>query len=267
MRVCGGEKRDPVKPGSAFTVTLRQEEGMSEESYRFPPYEEKVREAMKPFNARQLDFYRGKDIRVFQHLKGKNMESSKWIYEAPKLEKISFAIHNFKDMLMSYGVLIWPDDEHALPTFSSYWAESAKGCYFIIDFYPPVDCIVDPAYMNHYLKPLEGLYEKGVELFPEQLGRSPDWFRALISPYCLSADFAPVTKKTQGAIMELTLGYLAIYIDLWKRDEPRDAEYMQSLIKRRNAIKTTFIENDPGAKMMEVAVGEEMAELSMKISF
>ena len=240
---------------------------MTEENYTFPPYQEKIQEALKPFNPKQLDFYQGKDIRIFQELKGKHMESSKYIYEAPKLEKISYAVHNFKDMLMSYGVIIWPDDRHALPTFSSYWAESAKGSYFIIDFYPPVDCIVDPEYVNHYLKPLEPLYEKGVKLFPEQLGRSPDWFRALISPYCLSADFAPPTPKTQEAIMELTLEYLSIYIDLWRGEEPREPEYMQPLIKRRNAIKTTFIQFDPGAKMMEVAVGEEMAEFSMKISF
>lgn len=240
---------------------------MAEENYTFPPYEEKIIKALKPFNAKQLDFYQGKDIRVFQELKGKNMESYKHLYEAPKLEKISFAVHNFKDMLMSYGVIIWPDDEHALPTFSSYWAESAKGSYFIIDFYPPVDCIVNPEYMNYYLKPLETLYEEGVKLFPEQFGRSPDWFRALVSPYCLSADFAPTTKRTQEAIMELTLGYLAIYIDLWKQDELRDSGYMQPLIRRRNAIKEIFRANDPGAKMMEVAVGDELAEFSMKISF
>ena len=67
--------------------------------------------------------------------------------------------------------------------------------------------------------------------------------------------------------MELTLGYLAIYIDIWKEDALREPEYMQSLITRRNAIKTTFIQNDPGAKMMEVSLGEEMAAFSMNISF
>ena len=67
--------------------------------------------------------------------------------------------------------------------------------------------------------------------------------------------------------MELTLGYLAIYIDLWKDDKPREPKYMQPLIKRRNAIKTTFIQFDPGAKMMEVSLGEEMAAFSMNISF
>jgi len=240
---------------------------MSEEQHAFPPYEEKMREALKPFNGKVMDFYQGKDIRPLQDLKGKNMESSKYLYRAPKLDKISFAVHNFKGMLMSYGVIIWPDDEHALPTFSSYWAESAKGSYFIIDFYPPVDCIVDTEYMEHYLAPLEDLYEKGAKLFPERFGRSPDWFRALVSPYCLTADFAPSTKKTQDAILELTLGYLAVYIDLWKKDELRDPAYMKPLIQRRSAIKTTFIKNDPGVKMMELAVGYEMAEISIKISF
>ena len=34
-----------------------------------------------------------------------------------------------------------------------------------------------------------------------------------------------------------------------------------------NGLKTTFKQFDPGAKMMEVSVGEEMAEFSMNISF
>jgi len=240
---------------------------MAEEKHTFPPYEEKMKEALTPFNAKVLDSYEGKDLRLLQNLKGRNMESCKHLYKAPKLEKFTFAVHNFKDMLMSYGVLIWPDDNHALPTFSSYWAESAKGSYFIIDFYPPVDCILDTDYMKQYLAPLEDLYEKGADLFPDRFGRSPDWFRALVSPYCLTADFAPSTKKTRETIMEITLGYLAVYFDMWEKDKPRDPEYMEPLIKRRNAIKAVFIENDPGVKMMEVAVGHEMAELSIKISF
>ena len=121
--------------------------------------------------------------------------------------------------------------------------------------------------MEYYLAPLEDLYEKGAKLFPDRFGRSPDWFRALVSPYCLTADFSPTTRKTQDAIMELSLGYLAIYIDLWKKDKPRDPAYMKPLIQRRNAIKEVFIKNDPGAKMMEVAVGHEMAEVSIKASF
>jgi hypothetical protein len=240
---------------------------MSEEQHAFPPYEEKVREGLKPFDGKAIDVYKGKDMRPLHNLKGKNMDGHKYLYSAPKLDKISFAVHSFKGMLMSYGVSIWTDDEHALPTFSSYWAESAKGSFFLIDFYPPVDCIVDIDYMERYLSPLEGLYEKGTKLFPERFGRSTNWFRALVSPYCLSADFAPSTKKTQDAILELTLGYLAIYVDLWKKDEPRDPSYMKPLIERRNAIKKTFIENDPGGKMVELAVGPELAELSIMASF
>ena len=240
---------------------------MSEEKYTFPPYEEKTKEALKPFNGEVMDSYLGHDIRPFKNLNGKNMESSKYLYKAPGLEKISTAVHNFKGMLMSYGVIIWPDDEHVLPTFSSYWAESAKGSYFIIDFYPPVDCIMYPEYVEQYLAPLEDLYEKGAKIFPERFGRSPEWFRSLVSPYCLTADFAPSTKETQDAIMELTLGYLDIYIDLWKKDEPRDPAYMKPLIQRRNAIKKVFVENDPGAKMVQVAAGHEMAELSIRLSF
>ncbi len=240
---------------------------MSEEHYTFPPYEGKMREALKPFNGEVVDSYKGMDVRPLQSLQGKNMDSFKFLYKAPKLDKIVFTIHRFKEMLMSYATIIWPDDEHALPIFQSYWAESAKGSYFIIDFYPTADCIVDTDYMAHYLAPLEDFYEKGVKIFPDRPGRSSDWFRALISPYCLNADFAPSTKKTQDAIIELTMGYLAIYIDLWKKDEKRDPAYMKLLNQRKEAIRKNFKEKDPGAKMMELAVGHEMAELSLKAIF
>jgi len=240
---------------------------MSKEQYTFPPYEEKMREALKPFNGEVMDFYHGMDMRPLRDLKGRNMESFKYLYKAPKLDKICFSAVSFKEMLISYATIVWPDDQHALPIFQSYWAESAKGSYFIIDFYPLVDCIMDTGYMEHYLAPLGDLYDKGCKIFPDRFGRSPDWFRALVSPYCLTADFSPSTKKTQEAIIELTLGYLAIYIDLWKKDEPPDPAYMKPLIPRREAIRKNFKEKDPGAKMMELAVGHEMAELSLKAIF
>jgi hypothetical protein len=240
---------------------------MSEEHYTFPPYEEKMREALKPFNGKIMDSYNGMDVRPLQSLQGKNMESFKFLYKAPKLDKIVFAVHRFKEMLMSYATIIWPDDEHALPIFQSYWAESAKGSYFIIDFYPTADCIVDDEYLALYLAPLEDLYEKGITIFPDQLGRSRDWFRALISPYCLNADLFPSTRKTQDAIIELTMGYLAVYIDLWKKDEKRNPAYMKLLNQRKEAIRKNFKEKDPGAKMMELAVGHEMAELSLRAIF
>ncbi len=240
---------------------------MSEEQYTFPPYEEKMREALKPFNGEVMDSYKGMDVRPLQNLSGKNMTSFKFLYRVPKLDKICFTIHNFKGMLMSYATIIWPDDEHALPIFQSYWAENPKGSYFIIDFYPTTDCIVDTDYMAHYLTPLEDLYEKGVKIFPDRFGRSSAWFRALVSPYCLTADFGPSTQKTQDAILEITLGYLSIYHDLWKKDEPCLPDDMKPFIQRREAIRKNFIEKDPGAKMMELAVGHEMAELSLKAVF
>ncbi len=74
---------------------------------------------------------------------------------------------------MIYGATVWPDDEYALPVYSSFWAESEKGSYFIIDFYPTADCICDIPYMEKYLEPLEDLYDKGKEHFPGLSTRDP----------------------------------------------------------------------------------------------
>jgi len=70
---------------------------------------------------------------------------------------------------------------------------------------------------------------KGVKSFLTG-SAAPDWFRAWVSPYCLTADCALSIKKTQDAILELPLGYLSICIDIWKKDKLRDPAYMKPLI-------------------------------------
>jgi hypothetical protein len=239
------------------------------EPYSFPPYAEEIEKSLKQLGGTKMENYKGHDIKPLWDLKGEGLVwSYKYLYAAPKFEKIVFAVQSFRDKLMSYGTSIWPDDQHALPIFFSYWAESAKGSYFILDLYPAADCICDIPYMEKYLEPLESAYARGVEYFPSlSSGRNPNWFKALVSPYCHSGDFFPSTKKTQNHIMELTLEYLKIYHSLWEKDESRDAGYMKQLIARKQAIKINFREKDPGGYMMEKAVGKELAELSLKATF
>ena len=239
------------------------------EEYSFPPFEEEIKNLLGKFGGERMETYQGEDITPLWDLKGEGLPwSYKYLYTAPKLEKIVFAVQSFRDKLMSYGASIWPDDEHALPIFSTYWAESAKGSYFIVDFYPTADCICDIPYMEKYLEPLEDAFARGMDYFPSlSSGRNPNWFKALVSPYCLSGDFFPSTKETQGQILELMTSYLTVYYDLWEKDQPRDPAYMKPLNGRKNAIKQNFREKDPGGFMMIKAVGQELADLGLKVLF
>lgn len=239
------------------------------EEYSFPPFEEEIKNALDKFNGKRMETYQGEDITPLWDLKGEGLPwSYKYLYAAPKLEKIVLSVQSFRDKLMSYGAAIWPDNEHALPIFSTYWAESAKGSYFIVDFYPTTDCICDIPYMEKYLEPLEGIFSKGMDYFPALgSGRNPNWFKALVSPYCLSGDFSPSTKKNQQQILELMTSYLSIYYDLWKKDQPRDPEYMKPLNRRKDAIKENFRVKDPGGFMMEKAVGKDLADLGLRALF
>jgi len=158
--------------------------------------------------------------------------------------------------------------EHALPIFSTYWAESAKGSYFIADFYSTADCICDISHMEKHLEPLEDIFSKGIDYFPAlSLGSNPNWFKVLVSPYCLSGDFSPSTKETQQQIIELMTTYLSIYYDLWEKDQPREPDYMKTLNRRKDAIKENFREKDPGGFMMEKAVGKELGDLGLRVLF
>jgi hypothetical protein len=107
-----------------------------------------------------------------------------------------------------------------------------------------------------------------MDYFPSlSSGRNPSWFKALVSPYCLSGDFFPSTKETQGQVLELMTSYLTVFYDLWEKDQPRDPEYMKPLNARKNAIKQNFREKDPGGFMMIKAVGQDLADLGLKVLF
>jgi len=241
---------------------------MSEE-YSFPPYDEEINNALKKFGGKRMETYDGEDVTPLWDLKGEGLPwSYKYLYAAPKLEKIALSVQSYRDKLMTYMTIFWPDDKHALPIFSAFWAESAKGSFFILDLYPTADCICDIPYMEKYLEPLEDIFQKGIEYYPHQgPGRNPNWYRALVSPYAITADIFPGTKEDQNHILELMTGYLNVYHSLWEKDEPRDPEYMKPLIARRQAIRQNFREKDPGGYMVEKAVGKEVAELSLRAYF
>jgi hypothetical protein len=168
---------------------------------------------------------------------------------------------------MSNALMIWPDDDHALPVFSSYWAESAKGSFFIIDFYPLADCIRDLPYLEKYLALLEDIYGRGMEQFPPSNVRSENWFRAASSPYLITTE-ADATKENQERLMSLTLDYLKVYTDLWKNESPGPPEYMKELNARKEAIRKTFEARDSiGDVMLTRAIGKELAHLSLITQF
>jgi hypothetical protein len=238
------------------------------EEWTFPPYVETIEPMLGQFGAEKLETYKGKDIRPLWDMTGGALSMSyKYLYTAPKIDKIVFAAQSYRDKLRTYTCSIWPDDEYALPIFSSFWAESQKGSFLIADFYPTADCIVNMEYMDHYLEPLDDAFMKALKDFDKRTLRDPRWFWALCSPYCITADFAPSTKETQTRLIETSVEYLEQYIKLWEKDEPRSPEYMKPLLERKAAIRDCMRENDPGGMMLEKAVGKELADLTLEVLF
>jgi hypothetical protein len=238
------------------------------EEYSFPAYEERLEKIIDKFGGKKMDTYNGQDMTPLDDMKGGGITwSFKRLYAVPKLDKIVFSVQSYRDKLMTYTTLAWPDDQHALPIYSSFWAESAKGSYFIIDLYPTADCICDLPYMENYLDPLEDFYNNGIKHFPEKPKRDINWFRALSSPYNLTLDLGASTKDTQEKLLTLTTDYLEHYYNIWKKDEPREAEYMKRLNERKQAIRKIMKERDPGGAMLESAVGEELTQLTLNALF
>ncbi len=237
------------------------------EQFSFPPYAEKVQEILKELNTTVMEEYQGHDIRPLWDQTGDGYTGFKYLYKAAKLEKIALGVSSFRGKLMSYALVIWPEESYAPPVFSNYWAESEKGSFFVLDFYPLADCVRDLPYMEKYLDPLEDIYERGMEFFPPSNVRSYNWFRALASPYVLTAE-VDAGKENQDRILNLILDYLKVYIELWKKEEPSPAEYMKELNARKEAIRHVFRERDTiGDIMLTKAIGKELAHLSLITQF
>ena len=238
------------------------------EDYSFPPFSREMNKVIEKFGGRRMETYNGEDITPLWNLQGGHLVSSyKYLYAAPKLDKIVITESCFSDKLMSYAVNILPDDSHALPIYVCFWAESAKGSYFILDMHPTADCICDIPYLEHYLDPLDSAYSRAIDHYHEISTRDPSWYRAMKSPYYINADVAPSTRQSQEIMLGLAVEYFTIYHQLWEKDEPRDAAYMSRLNERKEAIRQNFREKDPGGYMMEKALGKKMAELSIRALF
>ena len=236
--------------------------------YNFPAYAEKMENIVNRFGGEKIKTYQGEDISRLWDIKGGGITwSYKYLYAVPKLEKIVFSVQSYRDKLMTYTTLAWPDDQHALPVYSSFWAESAKGSYFIVDLYPTADCICDMPYFEHYLEPLEDFYNRSVEDFPEKPKRDLSWFRTFSSPFDIRLDLHSSTEDSQEKLLRLTTDYFEHYHSLWQKDEPRDSAYMHRLNERKQAIRKIMAERDPGGSMLVSALGDELAELSLKVLF
>jgi len=240
---------------------------MSEE-YSFPPFGKEVQKIVDLFGGEKMETYKGMDVTPLWDLTGGPiLWSYKYMFKAPKIEKIVIAEQSFSDKLMSYMCIIWPEDEYALPVYSTFWAESSKGSYFLVDFYPTADSICDIPYMEKYLDPLEDLHAKGRKKFSDISSRDPNWFLAMASPYYITADFHPSTADTQKTLLGLSCDYLKVYHQLWEQEQPSDPEYMKRLNERKEAIRWNIREKDPGGFMIEQAVGKEIADLSLRALF
>ena len=94
------------------------------EVYSFPPFEEEMKKIVDKFGGELMETNQGEDMTPLWDLRVEGLPwSYEYLYTAPKMEKIVFAVHSFREQLMSYTTTIWPDGMHALPIFSAYWAE------------------------------------------------------------------------------------------------------------------------------------------------
>ncbi len=238
------------------------------EEYTFPPFKEEMEKLIEGFGGTMMENYQGHDIRPFWDLKkGAITSSFAYLYKAPKLEKIFFSIQRFRDKLDCYTLSIWPDDRHALPIYSAFWAESVKASYFLVDFYPTSDCVLDLPYLEKYLDPLEDIFDRNYTEFPVKSQREFSWFKTFSSPFLVTADIIKGTEETQGNILRFITDYLKVYLDLYEADETESDEYMAPIVKRKKAIRKILFERDPGGFMVEKALGKELAHIYLNMTF
>jgi hypothetical protein len=65
--------------------------------YTFPLYGEKMQELIKEFGGTLMEEYQGHDIKPLWDQKGEGYTGYKYLYKAPKLEKIALGVGAFRE--------------------------------------------------------------------------------------------------------------------------------------------------------------------------
>ena len=229
------------------------------EGFKFAPYVETMTKAIQPLNPVLVDIYEGIDITDIRDFKTDRISVQVKVYKADKIDKISISRIEIFGLFCGCGCSITGDERHALPTYTSDWDENPKTNHIITDLLPAADCGADIEYRQQYLDPLEPIYKK----YKDMPGLEPitlAWFRALQSPYIITGRPPHVPEELNRMALQCQVDYLNVFLELWKKDQPRDKEYMKPLISRRSVARNQLRHNDPGEGPLTKMLGHKMAE-------
>ena len=239
-----------------------------------------VKETFTPFNSVVMDEYEGMDIssvRSFENslekgfvdphakksygsppslgkkesekisrLKGNAIKGSITCYRAEKLEKISLVQLELVGKYYGNIITVWPADEYALPILIISMDENPSATHFFVDCMPLADCVMDSTYLKSYQDPLEPAWKhykfvRDLPNFPDYEVNLYSWMRAIASPYLITRRVPPNKPNgIRGDLLRLGVDYLKIYLNMWKKAEPLDQQYMNSLNPKKNYDKGSF---------------------------
>jgi len=196
-----------------------------------------------------------KEAERIARLKGDVIKGSIHCYRANKVEKMTI-VHL---MLVEryYGIIftIWPADDYALPILTISTDESPDANHFFVDCIPLADCVNDTAYLEKYIDSFEPAWKKykfirDLPNFPAYEVNLYSWMRAMGSPFLITRRVPPDKPKgIRNDLISMGLDYLKRYLELWKKAEPEDQEYMRMLNQRKTKIRQLFrAGRDPDGK-------------------
>ena len=210
-------------------------------------------------------------------LKGDVIKGSVYCYSAKKLEKITLVQLELVERYYGIILRILPADDYALPALILSIDECPDYIHFFLDFIPLADCVMDPSYLAQYLDPLEPVWKKykfvrDLPNFPAYEVNLYSWMRAMESPYLITRRVPPNKPKgIREDLIRLGTEYLQVYINVWKKAEPQDPQYVSALNERKRRMKRDFrTRTDPDGKFWwkgERYLGPELAPLFIKTCY
>ena len=211
-----------------------------EESRKWTPYLERMREPMAQLKLDEIKEWSGHDPAPARAFKADRVQGGFEAFRADKIEKIGIGSFYYDDEIHHGFCTIIPDEKYSLPLFMSQWEEGGKEIRFLVDIMPMVDSLIDEDYRKRYVESVQPLWDKYAKL-PGICPEESDVIRALCSIIYTAAK-VPIDKEGMRlAALAPHTEYLKHYLNFLKEADIVKDDAKRNEVKRKREIIRTIL--------------------------
>ncbi|MCX8126145.1 MAG: phytochromobilin:ferredoxin oxidoreductase [Dehalococcoidia bacterium] len=235
------------------------------DGYTPVPTIETIWGVLKNYNVQPLDKYRGMDITDIRDIHEPMIEGCSWTFKTDNIEKVNVTYLVFMKRMAVTFSMIFPDDDHDFPVFSSELVENPNNIHLLLDLHPLQDIVLFTDYRRRYLDGVGAIWQEYLDV---QNDINPHiWYRSMLGPYSLTGRHKPDANRTMASrALEVIRKYLEYYMDevVVKASPVTDTWQKDFANRKKQKMKEIYIMGDPGSGPLMKVLGKERGHKIME---